>query len=138
MWHTNKTTDDFDLVSSSPRFPDATLTTQPVGRNITLQLLQLASDLRISEPLGIAPKDLYLARYPYGHSHSILTEWAGNVLPATVYEKGRSETRLIITQTGSIRFDLVRHSLIADCEEIADDQFQGTFSRNDELTLSPL
>jgi hypothetical protein len=85
------------------------LTSQPFGRNITVQLLRLASDLHISKPLGIAPNDLYLARYPYGHSHSILTEWAEKVLPATVHEKGRSETRLIITQTGSIRFDLVCH-----------------------------
>ncbi|KAK1925880.1 putative vacuolar protein [Papiliotrema laurentii] len=105
-WHTNTTEDDFDL---------------PIGRNITFQLLQLASELDISRPLGIAPKDLFLARYPYGHPHSILTEWGNKVLPATVQEKGRSEKRLIITQTGSIRFDL----------------FQGTFNRNDELTLSP-
>lgn len=108
MWHTNKTTEDFDLVSFLSRLSLTELKKQPTGRNITLQLLQLASDLHISKPLGIAPKDLYLARYPYGHSHSILTEWTEHVLPATVHEKGRPEARLIITQTGSIRFDLVR------------------------------
>jgi len=80
---------------------------QPIGRNITQQLLKLASDLHISKPLGIAPKDLFMARFPYGHPNSILTEWGLNVLPATVQEEGRSENRLIITQTGSIRFDLV-------------------------------
>ena len=80
---------------------------QPIGRNITLQLLKLASDLHISKPLGIAPKDLFLSRFPYGHPNSILTEWGLNVLPATVYEEGRSVERLILTQSASIRFDLV-------------------------------
>lgn len=137
MWHTNTTSEDFDLVSCSRPVAVAELTPQPVGRNITLQLLQLASDLHISKPLGIAPKDLFLARYPYGHPHSILTQWTEKVLPATVQEKGRPEARLIITQTGSIRFDLVRPPC---CEfgNTADIQFQGAFSRNDELTLSPL
>jgi len=107
MWHTDTTADDFNLVSRVPGILRDLLTLQPIGRNITQQLLKLASDLHISKPLGIAPQDFFLARYPYGHPSSILTEWGSNVLPATVQEEGRPVERLIITQTGSIRFDLV-------------------------------
>lgn len=107
MWHTNTTEDDFHLVSRPQPILVEADTLQPIGQNVSTQLLQLAASLDISEPLGIAPHDFFLARYPYGHPRSILTEWAENVLPATVYEEGRPKERLIITQTGSIRFDLV-------------------------------
>ena len=75
--------------------------------NISISLLRLASDLNISEPLGQAPNDLFLSRYPYGHPHSLLTEWTERVLPMTVQEKGRVGPKIIFVQAGSMRFDLV-------------------------------
>jgi hypothetical protein len=83
------------------------LTDQPLGRNITHNLHALASSLNISTPLGAAPHDLYLARYPYGHQRSLLTVWNNAVLPLTVVDKERKGKRIIIGNTGSMRFELV-------------------------------
>jgi hypothetical protein len=72
-------------------------------------LLTLALQLNISTPLGYAPKDLYLARYPYGHPQSALTHFAEHVLPKTLVDKERKgEKRVVIGNAGSLRFDLVR------------------------------
>ncbi|WWD05053.1 hypothetical protein V865_003124 [Kwoniella europaea PYCC6329] len=106
-WHTNTSDEDFDL--------------PPIGRNISLALLRLASDLNISTPLGIAPHDYFLERHQYGHPRSVLTVFSDQVLPRTIIDKERNETRVIIGNAGSLRFDL----------------FQGRFDRNDELTVSP-
>ncbi|OCF57071.1 vacuolar protein [Kwoniella mangroviensis CBS 10435] len=105
-WHTNTSDEEFDL---------------PIGRNISLALLRLASNLNISTPLGIAPHDYFLERHPYGHPRSVLTVFSDQVLPHTIFDKERNETRVIIGNAGSLRFDL----------------FQGRFDRNDELTVSP-
>lgn len=85
---------------------------QPIGRNITLELLRLSSELNISRPLGVAPKDLFLARYKYGHPNSVLTEWVKHVLPSTIIDRKRSAVnRTIIVQSGSLRFDVVSATL---------------------------
>nr|XP_019012947.1 vacuolar protein [Kwoniella pini CBS 10737]OCF51728.1 vacuolar protein [Kwoniella pini CBS 10737] len=105
-WHTNTSSQEFDL---------------PIGRNISLALHDLAADLNISEPLGIAPHDYFLARHPYGHPRSVLTAFSDLVLPHTIIDKERNGTRVIIGNAGSLRFDL----------------FEGRFDRNDELTISP-
>ncbi|WVQ83059.1 hypothetical protein IAT38_005197 [Cryptococcus sp. DSM 104549] len=110
-WHTNQTDDTFDL---------------PIGRKITLALLQLASSLNISTPLGLAPHDYFLSRHPATHPRSVLALMTGKVLPSVVVDKERGKgergrERVIVGNAGSYRFDL----------------FQGTFDRNDELTVSP-
>nr|XP_019045440.1 vacuolar protein [Kwoniella bestiolae CBS 10118]OCF24370.1 vacuolar protein [Kwoniella bestiolae CBS 10118] len=105
-WHTNTSDEQFDL---------------PIGKNISLALLRLASDLNISTPLGVAPHDYFLERHPYGHPRSVLTVFSDQVLPHTIIDKERNGTRVIIGNAGSLRFDL----------------FQGRFDRNDELTVSP-
>ncbi|OCF37178.1 vacuolar protein [Kwoniella heveanensis BCC8398] len=93
----------------------------PIGQNITKALVKLASDLDISTPLGIAPHSYFLNRHQWGHKRSVLTLFSDEVLPYTVRDKERNGTRVIIGNAGSLRFDL----------------FQGTFDRNDELTVSP-
>jgi hypothetical protein len=111
-WHSNLS-DNFDTVrpaclsvicSSFIHLP-----IQPLGRNISRSLRDLVSELQISEPLGWAPHDLFLARYPYGHPHNILTEWTRNVLPFTIQdERRKGMKRVILGNGGSLRFDLVR------------------------------
>ncbi|WVF68981.1 hypothetical protein IAT40_003755 [Kwoniella sp. CBS 6097] len=93
----------------------------PIGQNISRALAKLASDLDISTPLGIAPHSYFLNRHQWGHKRSILTLFSDEVLPYTVRDNERNGTRVIIGNAGSLRFDL----------------FQGTFDRNDELTVSP-
>nr|XP_018262156.1 vacuolar protein [Kwoniella dejecticola CBS 10117]OBR84314.1 vacuolar protein [Kwoniella dejecticola CBS 10117] len=106
QWHTNTSEKEFDL---------------PIGRNISLALHDLAADLNISTPLGIAPHDYFLSRHPSGHPRSVLTLFSDQVLPRTIVDGERNGTRVIIGNAGSLRFDL----------------FQGRFDRNDELTVSP-
>jgi hypothetical protein len=110
QFHTHTKHSTFDTVSTSipyalPSKPRAH--PKPLGQNITSNLVHLATALNISTPLGHAPIDLYLARYPYGHRRSALTVWTNEVLPATVIDKERRGRRIIIGNTGSLRFDLV-------------------------------
>lgn len=112
--------------------------------SITTHLLYLAASLNISNPLGKAPHDFFLSRYPQGHPKHVVTEFGDKVLPAVlVDERRREQKRLIIGNTGTLRFDLVglpyNHNISIKPENPhADPQFQGRFDRNDELTLSPL
>ncbi|ORY25942.1 vacuolar protein [Naematelia encephala] len=107
MFHTNTSSDTFDTT---------------LGKKITLELLRLSSKLNISIPLGKAPHDFFLTRYPYGHEKSVVTQWTDKVIPYIVVDPTRSEKhRVIMVMSGSLRFDI----------------FQGRFDRNDELTVSP-
>ncbi|WWD18629.1 hypothetical protein CI109_103082 [Kwoniella shandongensis] len=105
-WHTNTSDETFHL---------------PIGKNISLALAELATDLNVSTVLGIAPHDYFLNRHPYGHPRSVLTLFSDKVMPTTIKDKDRHGERIIISMGGSLRFDL----------------FAGTFDRNDELTISP-
>ena len=120
-FHTHTNTTTFDTVSRAAILAPANcqlrsdgpqfkleLTTQSLGEGITSHLLTLALQLNISTPLGYAPNDLYLARYPYGHPQSALTHFADEVLPKTIVDENRQgEKMVIIGNSGSLRFDLV-------------------------------
>ena len=94
-------------------------------------------ELNISEPLGRAPHDLFLSRYPYGDERSVLTEWMGKVIPTTVRDPKRKGPRVFIAQSGSLRFNVV--GVLVSCgRRLNVSKFRGIFDRNDELTVSPL
>lgn len=80
---------------------------QDLGKDISTDLLALASHLNISASLGEAPQDYYLGRYPYGHQNSALTLFAEKILPAVVVDEKRKGKRVIIGNSGSLRFDVV-------------------------------
>jgi hypothetical protein len=82
---------------------------QELGLRITSELVKLAKNLNLSRSLGTAPHDLFLERYPYGHRKSVRTEWAQKVLGSTIQDKDRPVERVIIVQSGSLRFDIVRY-----------------------------
>lgn len=85
----------------------AQLKRQKLGHEITTSLLRLASSLDISTPLGKAPHDLFLSRYPVGHPRHVATEFGDKVLPRVLVDKERAGERLFIANTGTLRFDLV-------------------------------
>jgi hypothetical protein len=91
-WHAGKTDDDFDT---------------PLGLNISSQLGDLAHALKLDLPYGDVPHDLFLSRYPYGHPRSIVTVFAEKVLPSVVHDHKRQGPRIIIGNSGSLRFDVV-------------------------------
>jgi hypothetical protein len=81
---------------------------QPLGSSITTNLLYLAASLNVSTPLGKAPHDFFLSRYPQGHAKHVITEFGDKVLPAVVIDEARKgQKKLIIGNTGTLRFDLV-------------------------------
>jgi hypothetical protein len=93
--------------------------------------------LNISKPLGKSPHDYFLSRHEIGHPRHIVSLFGGDVLPSVLLDKQRIGPRLIIANTGTLRFDLVssRFPLIGNK---ANKQFQGRFDQNDQLTVSPL
>jgi hypothetical protein len=94
--------------SQSPPFPLSEITdSQQLGLEITTSLLRLASSLNISKSLGKSPHDYFLSRYPIGHPRHVATEFGDRVLPSILVDKKRKGEKLIISNTGTLRFDLV-------------------------------
>lgn len=91
-WHTGKTAKTFDTHG---------------GLQISKGLEDLAQELNLSTTFGTAPHNYYLNRHPYGHPRSVVTLFQDHVLPATVQDKNRDGPRIIIGNSGSLRFDLV-------------------------------
>ncbi|KIY51475.1 hypothetical protein FISHEDRAFT_36991 [Fistulina hepatica ATCC 64428] len=93
------------------------------GRNITAGLLALWDEFDLSYTYGTAPMDYLLTRVPYPSNDSLPTFLVAEAAP---YALGVNNTRadipnLIITNSGSLRFDL----------------YAGVFDKNDQLTSSP-
>lgn len=106
-WHTSTSALSFDT---------------NLGRNITSALAKLADKLKLSHVYGDVPHDYFLSRHPYGHPRSIITVFEQQVLPEALVDEKRGDTpRIVIGNSGSLRFDV----------------FKGSFDKNDELTISP-
>jgi hypothetical protein len=105
-YHSQTTDHTFDTVSI-PSIRIINTNIQPLGLNITTSLLRLASSLNISKPLGKSPHDYFLSRHEIGHPRHIVSLFGGDVLPSVLLDKQRIGPRLIIANTGTLRFDLV-------------------------------
>lgn len=82
-----------------------------------MALLRLASSLNISTPLGKAPHDYFISRYPVGHPRHVVTEYGDKVLPAVLKDKVRTGEKVIIANTGTLRFDLVSYGVQCYCTQ---------------------
>lgn len=80
---------------------------QSLGLEITTSLLRLASSLDISKSLGKSPHDYFLSRYPIGHPRHVATEFGNRVLPSILVDRERTGEKIVISNTGTLRFDLV-------------------------------
>jgi hypothetical protein len=105
-FHSQTTDHTFDTVSN-PLIRMTNTDNQPLGLNITTSLLRLASSLNISKPLGKSPHDYFLSRHEIGHPRHIVSLFGEDVLPSVLLDKQRIGPRLIIANTGTLRFDLV-------------------------------
>ncbi|KAK3330485.1 Metallo-dependent phosphatase-like protein [Apodospora peruviana] len=92
------------------------------GRNVTAIIARARKELDLDYNFGCAPKDLWMTRAPYPDDNSIYTWLETEVLPDVAVNADRSEVpRLVILNTGAIRFDI----------------FKGAFTRDTTYIVSP-
>ena len=93
------------------------------GRNVSEAIHKARKELDLDYAFGCAPKDLWMTRSPYpGSDDSIYTWLEKEVLPDIAVKPDRKDVpRLVILNTGAIRFDI----------------FKGAFTRDTTFIVSP-
>ena len=85
------------------------------GRNITKAIAESRTALNLDVTFGCAPRDLWMARAPYPSKDSIFTWLEEEVFPAIVNDTSRGDRpRLVISNTGAIRFDIFKGAFTKD------------------------
>lgn len=103
---------------------DADTFPTPHGQNVSSQISDARNSLKLNRLYGCAPRDLWVNRRPYPHEGSIFSWLEEEMLPDVVSRSERSKAgkkALIITNTGSIRFDI----------------FKGAFTKDTMFLVSP-
>ncbi|KAL7621397.1 hypothetical protein AAE478_008719 [Parahypoxylon ruwenzoriense] len=92
------------------------------GRNVSKMITEGRKTLKLDESFGCAPQDLWMSRSPYPGDSSIFSWLETQVLPGTVVNEERANvSRLVIVNTGAIRFDI----------------FKGAFTKDSTYLISP-
>jgi 2',3'-cyclic-nucleotide 2'-phosphodiesterase (5'-nucleotidase family) len=92
------------------------------GRNVSEMIYRSRKELRLDQTFGCAPKDLWMSRSQYPSANNIFSWLEERVLPEAVNDTTRSNIpRLILLNTGAIRFDI----------------FKGAFTRDSTYIVSP-
>ncbi|KAF7311518.1 Metallophos domain-containing protein [Mycena kentingensis (nom. inval.)] len=92
------------------------------GRSITKGLEKLAETFDLTFEFGTAPHDFTITQAPYPSENSVLSLVAEAMPYAlTVNNSRASNPNIMITNSGSLRFDI----------------YAGPFTKNDQLTASP-
>lgn len=87
------------------------------GLNVSSQINDARHYLGLSHLYGCAPRDLWVNRRPYPHEESIFSWLEEKVLPDSVSQAERykdGKKALVITNTGSIRFDIFKGAYTKD------------------------
>lgn len=95
------------------------------GKKVSVLIHKSRSALKLDHTYGCAPKDLWMARAPYPANDSIFT-WLNETVLPTLLPSSESEAqattpRIILLNTGAIRFDI----------------FKGAFTRDSTYIVSP-
>ncbi|KAF2487613.1 Metallo-dependent phosphatase-like protein [Neohortaea acidophila] len=86
-----------------------------LGRNVSKQIKDARSELKLDQTFGCAPHDLWLNRAPYPSNDSLLTWLADEVLPDTFGDSNSSSNpAIVITNSGALRFDIFRGPFTTD------------------------
>ncbi|KAK0628608.1 Metallo-dependent phosphatase-like protein [Bombardia bombarda] len=100
---------------------DSTFPTEH-GRNVSTAIAKARKELDLDHNFGCAPRDYWMTRTPYPHDSSIYTWLEKEVLPEVAVSPSRKDIpRLVILNTGAIRFDI----------------FKGAFTRDTTYIVSP-
>ncbi|KAL2256296.1 hypothetical protein VTK26DRAFT_1886 [Humicola hyalothermophila] len=92
------------------------------GRNVSAMITRARKELDLDYAFGCAPKTYWVSRVPYPDPDSIYTWLEEEVLPDIAVNAARSDVpRLVIANTGAIRFDI----------------FKGAFTRDATYIVSP-
>jgi 2',3'-cyclic-nucleotide 2'-phosphodiesterase (5'-nucleotidase family) len=85
------------------------------GRNISQAISEARAALDLDQTFGCAPRDLWMARAPYPSKDSIFSWLEEDVFPGIVEDTARSDRpRLVISNTGAIRFDIFKGAFTKD------------------------
>lgn len=92
------------------------------GRNVSKMIQESRAELKLDQTFGCAPQDLWMSRAEYPSNSSIFTWLEQEVLPEAVNDTERADkSRLILLNTGAIRFDI----------------FKGAFTKDSTYIVSP-
>jgi hypothetical protein len=92
------------------------------GKNVSAMITTARHALSLDKVYGCAPQDYWMARAPFGSKGSIFTWLQNEVLPGVAQRENRTNVpRLVIENTGTIRFDI----------------FKGPFTRDTTYIISP-
>lgn len=92
------------------------------GRNVSAMITKARTELNLDYAFGCAPKTYWMSRTPYPGPDSIYTWLEEEVLPDIAVNASRKDVpRLVIANTGAIRFDI----------------FKGAFTRDTTYIISP-
>ena len=93
-----------------------------LGINVSRQIAEARAAMGLDRRYGCAPKDLWVNRVDVNSPDSIFSWLGGQLLPGQLTGgKKDKQPKLVITNTGSIRFDL----------------FKGPFTRDSQFLISP-
>lgn len=92
------------------------------GRNVSAMITRARKELDLDYAFGCAPKNYWMSRSPYPGKDSIYSWLEEEVLPdVAVNEARKDKPRLVLANTGAIRFDI----------------FKGAFTRDSTYIVSP-
>ncbi|KAI8632840.1 Metallo-dependent phosphatase-like protein [Xylariaceae sp. FL1651] len=92
------------------------------GRNVSKMITDARKALDLDHRIGCSPRDLWMTRAKYPSDSSIFTWLENEVLPNAIVKQERADKpRLIILNTGAIRFDI----------------FEGAFTKDSTFLISP-
>lgn len=85
------------------------------GRSITKAIGEARAALHLDQTYGCSKRDLWMSRAPYPHNNSIYSWLEEQVFPGIVNDTTRdNRPRLIISNTGAIRFDIFKGAFTKD------------------------
>ncbi|PHH66625.1 hypothetical protein CDD81_6462 [Ophiocordyceps australis] len=85
------------------------------GNNVTAAITHARKALDLDRQFGCAPRDLWINRVEFPSQDSIYTWLQDEVLPAKIVNESRKDTpRLVIINTGGIRFDISKGAITRD------------------------
>lgn len=85
------------------------------GRNITKAITEAREALDLDQTFGCSKRDLWMSRAPYPSNNSIFSWLEDQVFPGIVNDTRRSDRpRLVISNTGAIRFDIFKGAFTKD------------------------
>ena len=93
----------------------------PSGLTLSNLITISRTALSLDTSFGCSPKTFWMSRVPYPHPSSIFSLLTDNLFPDIINEHRSPKSRLIITNTGAIRFDI----------------FPGPFTRDSTFIVSP-